>query len=330
MILLLLLACHPGADSADSALPFVETLAPDQVHLLCTNLPSMEDQPDLLEVGMDLADRWSYGATNSGALNAVREADGSTLYARTAFPPDLTASIDKVDAQGQLLWSYADLFLAGMGFSHGVVKTPEGDYIALDTSGVRLFSFDAAGTELWDMSFTTLPRYGSPNGITLATLSDGQAWLAITMLQRDESQGSDMVALFTLGDRVTPPSLVSWFDLSLPGGGLSWPHGPRFLGDDQLMLSLGSIGQVVALDLEGTEQWRIPTGSRLGTLSFPRDAAFLPDGTLVVADAGIEVVRIADPFGAFEVVSARYMPGVFTAEPLLCGTDGALPCLGVP
>ena len=62
--------------------------------------------------------------------------------------------------------------------------------------------------------------------------------------------------------------------------------------------------------------------------AFPRDAVFLSDGTLVVADAAAEVVRVADPHGEATVVGATQTPGVFGVSRVVCGDGEGVPCLG--
>ena len=74
---------------------------------------------------------------------------------------------------------------------------------------------------------------------------------------------------------------------------------------------------------DGEEVWRIP--EEPGAMAFARDAVFLPDGSLVVADAAAEVLRVADPFGSFTVVDSRRAPGVYCVEALDCATEACLP-----
>lgn len=326
MTLLLLVAACVSSGPDDTAAPFVETLDPDEVHVIATAIPSLADDPAIADLSADLQVRWAWHMENGGALGAVRLPDGATVFASSRLPPDYTSGVEKIDKDGENVWSYFDLFTGGLGFSHGVVPTPAGDWIALDSSGARLVSFDEGGTVLWEWSLLDLPLFGTPNGVSLREEDDG-ALLAITMLQRSESAGQDSVAILHIGDRLSPPTLVSCWDLATDLGANTWPHGPLWQPDGSLLLHRSALGEILAPDMDGNELWTLPPPERAGTLAFPRSSTFLPDGSLVVADAGLEVLRVWDPFGAFEVVHAIEMPGVFSVEAVTCGAGGGLPCL---
>jgi hypothetical protein len=101
----------------------------------------------------------------------------------------------------------------------------------------------------------------------------------------------------------------------------SWPHGPGVLDDGTITVALSARGQVVGLR-DGAQDWRVP--ELPGAVAFPRDAAFLPDGTLLLADGATELVRVADPFGAFEVVDAVAAPGIYCIDVVDCAEGGCL------
>lgn len=331
-------ASGDGSDSAgDSAgqaarayelAPYEDPVDPEAEHLLATALATVE-APVLHELTPDLQTAWSWAGNGAGAMGAWREEDGQTTYSRVGLPPAWTSSIEQIDAEGQVIWGLDDLFVAGIGFSHGVVRTPSGRYIALDTAAGELVAFDEDGTVAWTTPAGTPDEPVSPNGIALRVDPDdpeGPVHLAVSTLGRLDDSGTHGLVRFLLPDPDEPPEEVFRVLLAEQAGETTWPHGPRFQDDGTLTVCHSAAGQVVAFDEVGAEAWRMP--EEPGSLfAFPRDAVFLSDGSLVVADAGQELIRVADPLGEPQVVAAVALPGVFSVGRVDCGEGGGVPCL---
>ncbi len=324
-LLLLVIGCRldPDGDSGQIAgLPaFDDPLDDTEVHLLATAIPPAQEGPVLMELTPSLEPIWEWEGNGAGAMGARREEDGRTTYARVALPPAYSSSVEQIDADEQTVWRHEDLFFAGVGFSHGVVRTPAGRYIALDTSGGDLVAFDEDGEIDW---IWPVGEELTPNGIALHSDADGLVHLGVTALRRNEAL--DTVLHLTLPDEDVIPQELVRAELGSTDAPV-WPHGPRFDAEGRLSYCASTSGQVVGLDDNGEETYRIPEAGR-AALTFPRDAAFLPDGSLVVSDAGLQLLRVADPFGDFEIVGAFSMPGTFSVGPVQCGQGGGLPCMG--
>jgi len=312
-----------GGDTDTAPFVWEDTLDPDAVHLLVGSTPGEgNDGHPLEELAADFSPRWAldFGDT-SGTAGAIRHPDGSTVYARTWPPPTLTSALEAVDADGARLWSL-DSFFAPTSFVHGVVETPDGDFLVADTTQARVVAVDATGAELWELSWAESGAAHWPNGIALATGDDGVTRLAVTLLYEGGDDTSDHVELWRLGARGDVPTR-EW---SWPPEGVdatqTWTHGPQILADGTVTAALAGRGQVVGIR-DGAVAWTIPPEP--GALGFPRDAVFLPDGSLLLADAASELLRVADPFGAFVVVAARSTPGIYSVGVLDCATDV---CLG--
>jgi len=327
IVLAMMVGCERTSPEDSGLEPFVETLDPGSMHLLVTRLPRFPAEPALVEYDLALDERWSFGLAAGGAQGAWRLDNGDTVFTAATLPPDLASSAVRIDAEGTLIWDHSELFLAGLGFSHGVVPTPEGDWIALDTTGGQLVSFDEAGEILWTYPFHETGEPGSPNGISVFDSPDEGTLLGVSLLERSGGTGEQALALLEHRGAGEPP-VERWRWSIEQSEGTVFPHGPRFTDDGELLICLSSLGQVAALDLQGDELWRVPADARAAALSFPRDAVLLPDGSLVVADGAAELVRIHDPHGAFEIVSAVEVPDIFSVHPVVCAEGGGLPCLG--
>jgi outer membrane protein assembly factor BamB len=336
ILLLGLAACDSSAGDTtrDTGVPdtrpaFVDSLDPDGEHILVSSLIYLDGHA-LEELRPDLTSTWSYDLPpESGAQGAVRLEDGSTVFARTLAPPLFSSSFDLIDATGAIVWSYDDL--AAVGFFHGVQPTPAGDFVGLDTVSGAVISFDAAGTLLWSMGVSDAGADYHPNGISLFDYGDGDVRIAVSMLERTGNGDPDYLAVYTLGARDEVPTRVWRVPVAGFGGDGAWPHGPRLQADGSVTVCHSANGQVVGYDgVAGDELWRVPATGAPPLLAFPRDALFLSDGTLVVADAGAEVVRVDDAFGDPRVVAATQAPGVFGLSPIACGAGGGIPCLGDP
>ncbi len=306
---------------------FEDPLDPDGEHILASSLVYLEGSA-LVELRPDLSQAWSHDlGPEAGAQGAARLADGSTVYAFSGAPPAYRSRFERIDAAGELVWSYDEL--VAIGFVHGVLPTPAGDYIGLDTVAGDIISFDEAGTPLWSLSVVTEDRDFHPNGMHLRDFGDGDVRLVVSMLERSSADLPDAVAVYRLGARDEQPTLA-WSSPALTEhGDGAWTHGPRLLEDGTVLVCHSATGQVVAYDgADGAELWRAPPTGEPAVLAFPRDVLPLSDGSWVIADAAAEIVRVTDPRGAFQVVAATPAPGVFGLSPITCGPDGGLPCLG--
>jgi outer membrane protein assembly factor BamB len=333
LLLPLLAAC--GRDLEESATPsdtgtlppFEETLDLEAWHLLFTALPSYRTQSHaLLETNLAMEERWVHDVDEGGAMGAWRFDDGSTVFGESHFPPNFASAATAIDAQGETLWRHTEIFLLSIGFTHGVVPTPEGDFIALDSIGSRIVSFDVAGTLLWTLDSTDSAM---PNGITVRTNDEGRTLLGVAERRKTNmDEIADRLILYELQGREVPPRERWRVQLRTEDGRGLIPHGAHFQEDGTLLVCESAGGQVLAFDEEGDALWRLPGADALVRFAFPRDALFLPDGSLVVVDGEDEAFRIWDPFGAFEIVSAIKIPGVFSVHLVPCGEGGAHPCLG--
>ncbi len=324
--LLALLACSGGEiDVVDTYTPFVETLDPDQLHVLAASSPALGDPGHALsELTVDLDVRWSVDFEDAdGVAGAVRIPEGDTVYVRSALPPDFASTLERVTAGGALVWSHDEFFEGAFSFAHGLVVTPDGAYVIADTIQSRVFAVTEEGAVRWELTFREGGGGRLPNGLDLRTDAQGVTRIVVSLLAG--GGGSDRVAVYRLGGPTDVPTLEWTFEGGADRDDRLWPHGPRFLDDGTVMVSYAARGRIAHL-VEGQEDWVVP--EEPGVLAFPRDTLVLPDGTWLVADAAAEVLRIHDPLGRFEVVDAAYVPGVFGLTGVICGEGGGLPCLG--
>ena len=333
MTLLVVLACSsyltdsaPYSATSDTAAPFVETLEPDELHILTVGSPAAGDPGHpVAELSASLEVRWSLDFDNSdGAAGAVRDLGGETTYVRSSLPPLCNSALERVGPDGTLLWSRTAFFSGNLSFAHGLVRTPEGDYVIADTILSRLFAVSEEGVVLWDFSFGQ-DAVRLPNGLDIQTGDDGITRIVVSELGSSITEDPDRVEVYRLGGRTDVPTIEWTFTGQSGADERLWPHGPRFLEDGSVMVNYAARGQIAHLN-GGVEDWRVPETP--GILAFPRDTVVLPDGTWLVADAGEEVLRVYDPFGSFQIVQAAYVPGVFSIQAVVCGDGGGLPCLG--
>lgn len=329
--LTLLTACQPEASGIDSgsepeAPPFVETLDPDVVHVLATSTPAPGDPGHALtELSVTLDVQWSVDLLpGEGTAGAVRYDEGDTVYVRSALPPNFVSALERVDAAGALIWSQDAFFTGALSFAHGVVRTPEGDFVIADPIVSRVFAVSEAGEELWNLPFRGDAGMWHPNGLDLRTDADGVTRIVVSELVAPDGRTPERVEVYRLGGRTDTPTLDWTFEGGVGTAERLWPHGPRFMDDGSVLISYAALGQIAHL-VDGVEQVRVP--EEPGVLAFPRDAVVLPDGSWLVADAAEEVLRVHDPLGRFEIVDAAFVPGVFGLVPVTCGEGGGLPCL---
>ena len=323
----LLGGCGPDGGGVGTA--FVDTLDPDGLHVLVSS-DIFLDGAALVELRPDLSPSWvGELEPESGALGAVRLADGDTVFPHVQSPPAYVSAFERMGPDGELRWSLSDLTL--IGFSHGVQVTRDGTYIGLDTVSGRIIAFDEAGALLWSVDVDVEGVSHNPNGLSVLDDGAGPVLIATTLLERSGSGLPDLLALWEAPDAQSPPVLRWRVEVADRTGDGAWPHGPRLAPDGTLTACHSANGQIVGYDpVDGTELWRLPETGEEARFAFPRDALFLEDGSLLVADAAAELIRIADPFGASQVVGAVALPGLFGLTPIPCGPDGGLPCLGDP
>lgn len=320
----------PDDDTGDDTTPAPDddTSEPaDGVHYLVSALPySDPSSPSLVELDADFQAVWTWTApAGKGTLGAVREADGSTLFVEVSFPPDLSATLRRIDASGQETFSWDGPGDAPLQFAHGVAVTPEGNYVVGDTGNFRVLALRPDGTELWRLSFDDGvggPR--APNGVAVRDLGGGEVRLAVTLLEG----AFDQVAAFRLGAEDEAPLPLFAVPEEAGEGEVSWPHGPRIEEDGGVVFCSAAYGAIVRLGPDGDEEWRLPQEEDGGMLVFPRDALFTGTGQLLIPDNAAELLVIDDPFGAFEVVEATPLSGGYWIGEVPCGPGGGPPCLG--
>jgi len=309
-MLLFLLACQ-------SATPSKATTA--DYHLLWSGQGPYKDDgyPGIWETDLDFNEVWALDLPGEqGGFGALREGT-DTLIARTTQPPDPNVSVERVTADGSVVWAY-DADTAGMlVFPHGIALTPWEQYVIADVFTSRIFAVSADGRLDW--SNYTREAGGAPSGFDIGMV-DGKPMLIATLL--DESvMGDDsnnrIAAWWLEKDGLTP----AW---TWPESGdkhnASWLHGAHFQYDGSLLVSVAGVGQVVQLDpVTGLELDRIPRDGK-GMLAFPRDAVLLPNGDMILADA-LELVRVRDPFGDFERVASTALPLTYSVELIDCATQ---------
>ncbi|MES2644582.1 MAG: hypothetical protein V4850_34160 [Myxococcota bacterium] len=333
--LALFVACQsdgPADDPSDDtgavepAGPFVETLDPHVMHVLATSTPAPGDPGHAVtELSVTLDVQWAVDLDpGAGTAGAVRFENGDTVYVRSSLPPNFVSALERVDAAGALVWSQDAFFSGALSFAHGVVLTPDGDYVIADPIVSRVFGVSEAGEVLWELPFRSDAGTWHPNGLDLQTDAEGVTRIALSELVAPDSRRGERVEVYRLGGRTDTPTLEWSFEGGVGTAERLWPHGPRFMADGSVLVSWAALGQLARVE-GGTEDWRVP--EEPGVLAFPRDAVVLPDGSWLVADAAQEVLRVHDPLGAFEIVDAAYVPGVFGLTAVTCGSGGGLPCL---
>ncbi len=323
-----------GLDDSVPASPPSETATPTDsvgppVHrwhaLLSSDGQLSKQHPPLVELDSDLSRVWGQdfgGERGRGAQGIDRDAAGRTVYTRVDGDVEV-GWVDLLDPDGAVIWQWDGASVGGLHFPHAVVFTPAGDLIVADTAASRLLSVDLDGQLLWE---EPLPST-SPNGLDLWVDDGGAAHLLMTgrhVIDGDAGDSEELVNRYLLGDRDGSPALVWSRTLgSGPSAGES-PHGPALLEDGTALYCARGKGQLVQLDGAGDEIWRSEEDSDL--LSQPQDVVLVDDALLVVERSLKALIRIEDPFGAFEHSASHELAGVFGVKLVWCGDDGGLPC----
>ncbi|MBM4368727.1 MAG: PQQ-binding-like beta-propeller repeat protein [Deltaproteobacteria bacterium] len=291
-----LLGCPVEPDTGAATLPATEPrlLVSGQMNL------ADFDAPAALELDLDGNVTWSLTPEpDAGAFGARRLDDGQTLVAWTRLPPDTAAGLVIADDDGAVSWRYDEKLGGPLTFPHGVDALGDGTVLVADTYRGDVLAIDTSGSLLWDLSVLSSRHAGAPSGMSRGVY-DGKEYILVTQLDNLDGQvPNDTLTAFLVEGDEEPRELWVWPPERSPESSL-WIHGPRMLDDGTVLGSMAGHGQVVRLDLEGNEIERFPPDEHESRLAFPRDAAFLPDGRLVVLDA-TEVLLVTDPGGAFEV-----------------------------
>ncbi len=258
------------------------------------------DAPAALELDLDGDVVWSLTPeADAGAFGARRLDDGQTLIAWTRLPPDTAAGLVIADDEGTESWRYDEKLGGPLVFPHGVDVLGDGSVVVADTYRGDVLAIDTAGSLRWELSVLSSRHAGAPSGMSRGEY-EGKEYIFVTQLDNlDGTVPNDTLTAYLVEGDDEPRELWVWPPERSPEVSL-WIHGPRLLDDGTVLGSMAGHGQVVRLDLDGNEIERFPPSEHESRLAFPRDAAFLPDGRLVVLDA-TEVLLVTDPSGAFEV-----------------------------
>lgn len=288
-------------------------------HLLLTGQAPYKDQilPGVWETDGDFNELWRQPLLqDQGGFGAVRVGQ-DTLLSRSGPPPDPNTAFDLINQDGEVIWSYDAAEAGALVFPHGVGMTPWGQYLVADAVTSRILAIGADGKVDW-IQYTAADRKG-PSGFDIGIV-DGQPMLVATLL--DESTTSidtdDQVYAWWLHEDGLD---LAWkwpesMDLRIA----SWMHGAHFQHDGSLLVSVAGLGNIVELDpATGTELRRAPDDDRT-ILAFPRDAVLLANGDMIVVDA-VELLRVRDPFGDFEIVDSIPAPLSYSVERLDCNTE---------
>jgi len=322
----------PDDDASDD-----DAAPPTGTHFLLTHDGWANAHPDpvVAELDGDLDLVWALDLGDGYAAQGIwRYPDGRTLYTRIESTPPNDAMLELADAEGDVAFSWELQGLGGLSFTHGVVVTPDGDYVLADTDGFRLIAVDSDGDLLWSLDGlgedTDWP--GLPNGIDLKDQGGGDVRLLVSIRgSREYPPGTyvDQLIEYRMKGRTEPPELIWAWPSPVDPSELVLAHGPRFGPDGIRMICSSDHDEVVAVDADANPLWRLPPAGREDTFIQPRDAILLEDGRLVVADSGHgDLVIVEDPFGAFVEAQRVSAPGVFAVRELACGATDGLPCLG--
>ncbi len=295
-MILMLLGCPVEPDTGAAS------LSPAEPRLLISGQMNLSDfdAPAALELDLEGNVVWSLTPeADAGAFGARRLDDGQTLIAWTRLPPDTAAGLVIADEEGATQWRYDENLGGPLVFPHGVDLLGDGTVVVADTYRGDVLAIDTAGSLRWDLSVLSSRHSGAPSGMSRGEY-DGTEYIFVTQLDNlDGTVPNDTLTAYLVEGDDEPRELWVWPPERSPEMSL-WIHGPRLLDDGTVLGSMAGHGQVVRLDLEGNEIERFPPDDHESRLAFPRDAAFLPDGRLVVLDA-TEVLLVTDPGGAFEV-----------------------------
>lgn len=285
-------------------------------HLLFTSQGPYKDDgyPGVWETREDFSEVWSLDLPGEqGAFGAVRIGE-DTLITRTEQPPDPNTALERVARDGTVVWAYNTDEAGLLVLPHGVGQTPWNQYLVADVFTFRIMAVGADGKVDW-VEYTT-EQHGAPSGLEVGMV-DGKPMLLATLLDEspDTITTNDQVYAWWLKEDGLE---LAWkWPETIDASVASWLRGAHFQHDGSLLVNAAGLGNIVELDPRtGRELRRIPEDDR-PLLVFPRDAVLLPDGDMIVVDAA-ELLRIRDPFGAFEIVDSAPAPLTYSVELINC------------
>ena len=296
------------------------TVAPlGEEHLLLTGQAPYKDQQlaGVWEADTDFNEVWRQPLSkDQGGFGAQRVEEG-TLISYSGPPPDPNTGFSLVNQDGERLWAYDASEAGALVFPHGVGVTPWGQYLVADAVTSRIMAVGADGKVDW-IQYTAADQKG-PSGFDIGMV-DGQPMLIATLLDESttSSDTDDQVYAWWLHEDGLE---LAWkwpesMDLRIA----SWMHGAHFQRDGSLLVSVAGLGNIVELDpATGRELRRAPSDDRT-VLAFPRDAVLLGNGDMIVVDA-VELLRVRDPFGDFEIVDSIPAPLSYSVELLDCASE---------
>lgn len=300
---------------------------PTGYHLLISGqmVLANEDAPGILEVDEDWERTWVAPVPKgAGGFGAARAENRETLVAWTSIGSTMDAGLARFDANADSLSEFADGPVGDVQFPHGVALLEGGEFIFGDGWTGEILRSDAEGNILWRIS---TPAYGLgqvPSGLRVFDVG-GRPLLVAALLGEGElgtgERFDQVVAWWIDGES---PEQAWAFPREPDPSLLLWVHGPQQLPDGSLIVSSSGLGQIVRLDPWGSELGRVPPMGDPFRFAFPRDAVMLPDGDLLVLDA-TEVLRVSDPFGAYEVELVTEMYFGYSLELLECASGE---CIG--
>lgn len=262
--------------------------------------------------------------TGSGGFGAARAENRETVTAWTSIGSTMDAGLSRFDAIGQSLSQFDTGPIAELAFPHGVAVLEGGEFIVGDGWTGEILRSDAEGNIVWRIFTPTFGLGQVPSGLRVFQVG-GRPLLVATLLGEgplDEGGRFDQVVAWWIDGE--SPELAWAFPPERDPDVLLWVHGPQQLADGSILVSSSGLGQIVRLDPWGNEVGRVPPMGDPFRFAFPRDAVMLPDGDLLVLDA-TEVLRVRDPFGAYEVELIDELFFGYSLDLLDCGAGE---CIG--
>ncbi len=165
----------------------------------------------LLEVDSSFQVTWLLDlGSGAGAQGIWRFDDGLTLFTRVGNLDAAVSSVDLIDGEGTVLWTWMGADNNFIDFPHGVVVTAASEYIIADTNNRRVLAIDAEGNGLWGLNEygTDASHPSFPNGLDLRKGEDGMDRLLVSSRIDDTLPGGvEMVRRYRLGGRGEAPVL---------------------------------------------------------------------------------------------------------------------------
>ncbi len=249
-----------------------------------------------------------------------RYPDGRTVITQLGLPFN-EYDIIEFTAEGEVTWNFDEAYGGGLMHPHGVEVTSQGHFLIADTDHNRVFEFNRDQEMYWSLG--ELPdgkEIRGPNGMDLLEI-EGETRMVLTgrSFTKPIEAGFQFLMMYRYLGETDPPELLWIWPDSLRLDLLSIPHGPHLTEDGGATVCSSEHGEVIKVDRDGNEEWRLPPKGSAVTLDHPRDAIFLPNGNLLVADTWADrIIEVEDPFGAFTIVRERVLEGSFKLEVVEC------------